>query len=215
MLFVTNFSCSIFSKPCISSNGLICLLWTGHFQNTNGHIVQVRRDKTSDVFLLSLQRPVNLNLPSLSWQGCMGFTFILRISCMITIICWLFPTLVLLWNIDILAEFKLSPPTGHEDATEDFGIYEFVSIPGKMESTQVERAPRCVLAGFACFSAEADSAELRLNFSVCLPLTRRRRAGPSPVWSRPRTCTPPSMTSSDTFQRCRVTVCSSNWRDDA
>lgn len=27
--------------------------------------------------------------------------------------------------------------TGHEDATEDFGIYEFVSIPGKMESTQV------------------------------------------------------------------------------
>uniref|UniRef100_A0A3Q3XJ16 Ig-like domain-containing protein n=1 Tax=Mola mola TaxID=94237 RepID=A0A3Q3XJ16_MOLML len=26
--------------------------------------------------------------------------------------------------------------TGHEDATEDFGIYEFVSIPGKMESTQ-------------------------------------------------------------------------------
>ena len=32
-------------------------------------------------------------------------------------------------------------PTGHEDATEDFGIYEFVSIPGKMESAQVE----CVL----------------------------------------------------------------------
>ena len=27
--------------------------------------------------------------------------------------------------------------TGHEDATEDVGIYEFVSIPGKMESTQV------------------------------------------------------------------------------
>lgn len=27
--------------------------------------------------------------------------------------------------------------TGHEDATEDFGIYEFVSIPGKMESAQV------------------------------------------------------------------------------
>ncbi|XP_034401936.1 HEPACAM family member 2 isoform X1 [Cyclopterus lumpus] len=26
--------------------------------------------------------------------------------------------------------------TGHEDATEDFGIYEFVSIPGKMESAQ-------------------------------------------------------------------------------
>ncbi|MED6236676.1 hypothetical protein ILYODFUR_022885 [Ilyodon furcidens] len=26
--------------------------------------------------------------------------------------------------------------TGHEDAKEDFGIYEFVSIPGKMESTQ-------------------------------------------------------------------------------
>uniref|UniRef100_A0A3B5MTH0 HEPACAM family member 2 n=1 Tax=Xiphophorus couchianus TaxID=32473 RepID=A0A3B5MTH0_9TELE len=26
--------------------------------------------------------------------------------------------------------------TGHEDAAEDFGIYEFVSIPGKMDSTQ-------------------------------------------------------------------------------
>ncbi|XP_030644385.1 HEPACAM family member 2 [Chanos chanos] len=26
--------------------------------------------------------------------------------------------------------------SGHEDATEDFGIYEFVAIPGKMESTQ-------------------------------------------------------------------------------
>ncbi|XP_051948690.1 HEPACAM family member 2-like [Xyrauchen texanus] len=26
--------------------------------------------------------------------------------------------------------------SGHEDATEDFGIYEFVSVPGKMESTQ-------------------------------------------------------------------------------
>ncbi|KAF5899140.1 hepacam family member 2, partial [Clarias magur] len=26
--------------------------------------------------------------------------------------------------------------SGHEDATEDFGIYEFVSIPGKMESRQ-------------------------------------------------------------------------------
>lgn len=69
MLFVTYFSCSIFSQPCVSSHGLICLLWTGHFQNTNGHIAQVRCDKTSGVFLLSLQRPVNLNLPSLSWQG--------------------------------------------------------------------------------------------------------------------------------------------------
>uniref|UniRef100_A0A3B4GVA5 HEPACAM family member 2 n=1 Tax=Pundamilia nyererei TaxID=303518 RepID=A0A3B4GVA5_9CICH len=28
------------------------------------------------------------------------------------------------------------PKRGHEDATEDFGIYEFVSIPGKTESTQ-------------------------------------------------------------------------------
>lgn len=28
---------------------------------------------------------------------------------------------------------------GHEDATEDFGIYEFVSIPGKMESREVSR----------------------------------------------------------------------------
>ncbi|XP_016385893.1 HEPACAM family member 2 isoform X1 [Sinocyclocheilus rhinocerous] len=26
--------------------------------------------------------------------------------------------------------------SGHEDATEDFGIYEFVSVPGKMDSTQ-------------------------------------------------------------------------------
>ncbi|KAK9957553.1 hypothetical protein ABG768_011793 [Culter alburnus] len=26
--------------------------------------------------------------------------------------------------------------SGHEDAAEDFGIYEFVSVPGKMESTQ-------------------------------------------------------------------------------
>ncbi|XP_051992606.1 HEPACAM family member 2-like [Xyrauchen texanus] len=26
--------------------------------------------------------------------------------------------------------------SGHEDATEDFGIYEFVSVPGKIESTQ-------------------------------------------------------------------------------
>lgn len=58
------------------------------------------------------------------------------------------------------------PPTGHEDATEDFGIYEFVSIPGKMESAQVERVPRCAPTGFACISAE----ELSLNFPVCLPL---------------------------------------------
>ncbi|KAF3833760.1 hypothetical protein F7725_024964 [Dissostichus mawsoni] len=29
-----------------------------------------------------------------------------------------------------------SPKRGHEDATEDFGIYEFVSVPGKMESAQ-------------------------------------------------------------------------------
>lgn len=26
---------------------------------------------------------------------------------------------------------------GHEDATEDFGIYEFVAIPGRLDSTQV------------------------------------------------------------------------------
>lgn len=97
-----------------------------------------------------------------SHDNTLGFTFILVISCMITIICWLFQTLVLLWNIDILAEFKLSPSTGHEDATEDFGIYEFVSIPGKMESTQV-------LTGFACFSAEADSAELRFELFCVSP----------------------------------------------
>ncbi|XP_029369875.1 HEPACAM family member 2 [Echeneis naucrates] len=35
-----------------------------------------------------------------------------------------------------LSEQK-KPRSGHEDATEDFGIYEFVSIPGKMESAQV------------------------------------------------------------------------------
>ncbi|XP_015231925.1 PREDICTED: HEPACAM family member 2 [Cyprinodon variegatus] len=33
-------------------------------------------------------------------------------------------------------EQKRPHRSGHEDATEDFGIYEFVSIPGKMESTQ-------------------------------------------------------------------------------
>ncbi|KAK2921194.1 HEPACAM family member 2 [Channa argus] len=35
-----------------------------------------------------------------------------------------------------LSEQKKPPRSGHEDATEDFGIYEFVSIPGKMESAQ-------------------------------------------------------------------------------
>ncbi|XP_010889819.1 HEPACAM family member 2 [Esox lucius] len=35
-----------------------------------------------------------------------------------------------------LTEQKRPNRSGHEDATEDFGIYEFVSIPGKMESTQ-------------------------------------------------------------------------------
>ncbi|XP_053190568.1 HEPACAM family member 2 [Scomber japonicus] len=35
-----------------------------------------------------------------------------------------------------LAEQKRPHRSGHEDASEDFGIYEFVSIPGKMESTQ-------------------------------------------------------------------------------
>ncbi|XP_006787742.1 HEPACAM family member 2 [Neolamprologus brichardi] len=34
------------------------------------------------------------------------------------------------------SEQKRPHRSGHEDATEDFGIYEFVSIPGKMESTQ-------------------------------------------------------------------------------
>ncbi|KAM9383838.1 HEPACAM family member 2 [Pholidichthys leucotaenia] len=34
------------------------------------------------------------------------------------------------------SEQKRKPRSGHEDATEDFGIYEFVSIPGKMESAQ-------------------------------------------------------------------------------
>ncbi|XP_034017170.1 HEPACAM family member 2 isoform X2 [Thalassophryne amazonica] len=35
-----------------------------------------------------------------------------------------------------LSEQKRPHCSGHEDATEDFGIYEFVSIPGKMESAQ-------------------------------------------------------------------------------
>ncbi|KAM6899705.1 HEPACAM family member 2 [Xenentodon cancila] len=35
------------------------------------------------------------------------------------------------------ADQKRPHRSGHEDATEDFGIYEFVSIPGKLESTQV------------------------------------------------------------------------------
>uniref|UniRef100_A0A1A7WSU9 HEPACAM family member 2 n=2 Tax=Iconisemion striatum TaxID=60296 RepID=A0A1A7WSU9_9TELE len=34
------------------------------------------------------------------------------------------------------SEQKRPHRSGHEDASEDFGIYEFVSIPGKMESTQ-------------------------------------------------------------------------------
>ncbi|CAL8296334.1 unnamed protein product [Lota lota] len=35
-----------------------------------------------------------------------------------------------------LMEQKRPHQSGHEDATEDFGIYEFVAVPGKMESTQ-------------------------------------------------------------------------------
>jgi len=35
------------------------------------------------------------------------------------------------------SDIKTFVSTGHEDATEDFGIYEFVSVPGKMESAQV------------------------------------------------------------------------------
>ncbi|XP_041823143.1 HEPACAM family member 2 [Melanotaenia boesemani] len=35
------------------------------------------------------------------------------------------------------SEQKRPHRSGHEDAKEDFGIYEFVSIPGKMESAQV------------------------------------------------------------------------------
>ncbi|XP_033981280.1 HEPACAM family member 2 [Trematomus bernacchii] len=35
-----------------------------------------------------------------------------------------------------LSEQKRPHRSGHEDATEDFGIYEFVSVPGKMESAQ-------------------------------------------------------------------------------
>ncbi|XP_032436210.1 HEPACAM family member 2 [Xiphophorus hellerii] len=34
------------------------------------------------------------------------------------------------------SEQKRPHRSGHEDAAEDFGIYEFVSIPGKMDSTQ-------------------------------------------------------------------------------
>ncbi|XP_061738556.1 HEPACAM family member 2 isoform X2 [Nerophis ophidion] len=35
-----------------------------------------------------------------------------------------------------LSDQKRPHRSGHEDATEDFGIYEFVSIPGKMDSAQ-------------------------------------------------------------------------------
>ncbi|XP_061681600.1 HEPACAM family member 2 [Syngnathoides biaculeatus] len=35
-----------------------------------------------------------------------------------------------------ISDQKRPHRSGHEDATEDFGIYEFVSVPGKMESTQ-------------------------------------------------------------------------------
>ncbi|XP_054620616.1 HEPACAM family member 2 isoform X2 [Dunckerocampus dactyliophorus] len=35
-----------------------------------------------------------------------------------------------------LSDQKRPHRSGHEDATEDFGIYEFVSIPGKIESAQ-------------------------------------------------------------------------------
>ncbi|XP_008329549.1 HEPACAM family member 2 [Cynoglossus semilaevis] len=61
--------------------------------------------------------------------GCM-LLFLLRGSC--------HPKRVLMsiYNRPITEE-KKPHRSGHEDATEDFGIYEFVSIPGKMESTQV------------------------------------------------------------------------------
>lgn len=53
-------------------------------------------------------------------------------------------------------------PTGHEDATEDFGIYEFVSIPGKMESAQVERRP-CL-----CTQPDLHALLLKLLAQSCV-----------------------------------------------
>ncbi|KAM3858679.1 HEPACAM family member 2 [Diretmus argenteus] len=62
--------------------------------------------------------------------GCMVLVFLRRT-------CHPKRGLVLLFNLCLpLTEHKRPHRSGHEDATEDFGIYEFVSIPGKMESTQ-------------------------------------------------------------------------------
>ncbi|XP_070702747.1 HEPACAM family member 2 [Pempheris klunzingeri] len=65
---------------------------------------------------------------SLFFIGCM-LLFFLRRTC--------HPKRVLMGIYNRpLSEQKRPHRSGHEDATEDFGIYEFVSIPGKMESAQ-------------------------------------------------------------------------------
>ncbi|XP_074469956.1 HEPACAM family member 2 isoform X2 [Sebastes fasciatus] len=61
--------------------------------------------------------------------GCM-LLFFLRRTC--------HPKRVLMsiYNRPLSEQKRPHRSAGHEDATEDFGIYEFVSIPGKMESAQ-------------------------------------------------------------------------------
>lgn len=51
---------------------------------------------------------------------------------------------------------------GHEDATEDFGIYEFVSVPEKMDSTQVEMITLLFCMG-------SFSPEQLIISSLCFP----------------------------------------------
>ncbi|XP_056153892.1 HEPACAM family member 2 [Lampris incognitus] len=69
-----------------------------------------------------------ITVGSLFIIGCMVLVFLKRT-------CHPKRVLMSLYNRP-LTEQKRPHRSGHEDATEDFGIYEFVSIPGKMESTQ-------------------------------------------------------------------------------
>lgn len=61
--------------------------------------------------------------------------------------------------------------TGHEDATEDFGIYEFVSIPGKMESTQVFTMQESQLV-FYCWTAKFEFSFVSISQASCRSLAR-------------------------------------------
>uniref|UniRef100_A0A4W4H524 Ig-like domain-containing protein n=1 Tax=Electrophorus electricus TaxID=8005 RepID=A0A4W4H524_ELEEL len=70
---------------------------------------------------------------------------IITITSMLIIMC-MFRIFTLFWrsyyHLLWLFSYRPNPDqkglhrSGHEDATEDFGIYEFVTIPGKMESAQ-------------------------------------------------------------------------------